>query len=180
MIKKYKLDAPFVISKFEAHAQIKDTLLDLISQQISVQETGKREGYQNNDKISKTDWYVESGQLRDYWKFLFPYLDTHMAPVFASLYLKSCTYTNYWFQQYEHLDTHGWHRHERCFYTNVYYIELPSDSPRTIFKNPFNDADIIYPDVKEGDILTFPSIVEHCSLPNISIGRKTIISFNIA
>jgi hypothetical protein len=180
MITKYKLDVPFIVSKFKEHNHVKDTILDLISKQPSVEETGKIAGYQNNDRIFKTDWYVNSVDPREYWKFLFPYLDNHMAPVFANLYLKSCIYTNYWFQQYETLDTHGWHRHDRTFYSNVYYLELPKDGPRTIFKNPFNGEEIIHPDVEEGDILTFPSIVEHCSMPNVSSGRKTIISFNIA
>jgi hypothetical protein len=61
----------------------------------------------------------------------------------------------------------------------VYYLELPTDGPKTVFKNPFNSEEIIYPDVKEGDILTFPSILEHCSPSNNSTHRKTIISFNI-
>ena len=60
MITKYKLDVPFIVSKFKGHNQVKDTILDLISKQPSVEETGKIAGYQNNDRIFKTDWYVNS------------------------------------------------------------------------------------------------------------------------
>ena len=179
MIKKYKLDTPFIISTLEEHNSIKDTLLNLIELQPSIKEDGNRAGFQSYDKIAKTDYYVDKSFLRNYWNLLFPYLDKHMAPVFAMLDLKTCIYSDFWFQQYAHLDTHAWHRHNRCFYSNVYYLELPGDGSKTIFKNPFNSEEIIYPDVKEGDILTFPSMVEHCSPPNTSTDRKTIISFNI-
>lgn len=179
MIKKYKLDVPFIVSTFEEHTRIKDTLLTLLELQPAIKEDGSRTGFQSCDKIAKTDYYIDKSFPRNYWSLLFPYLDKHMAPVLSMLDLKSCNYSDFWFQQYELLDTHAWHRHNRCFYSNVYYLELPADGPKTIFKNPFNSNEIICPDVKEGDILTFPSILEHCSPPNSSINRKTIISFNI-
>jgi len=170
---RYEINVPYIVSKFEKHNNVKDQLLELISKQACVSEN------KGGDKINRTDWYTEPGASRDYWNFLFPDLEKHMTDVFSNLHLKECTYTNYWFQQYEYLDTHGWHRHRHCFYSNVYYIELPKDGPKTIFKHPIY-GNIICPEVEEGDILTFPSILEHCSAPNQSSKRKTVLSFNIA
>ena len=170
---RYEINVPYIVSKFENHSLVKEKLLDLINKQDCVVEN------RGGDKISRTDWYVEPGSVRDYWKFIFPDIEKHMVNVFSDLNLKEYTFTNYWFQQYEHLDMHGWHRHRHCFYSSVYYIELPNDGPKTIFKHPVYGT-IICPEVEEGDILTFPSILEHCSAPNQSTNRKTVLAFNVA
>ena len=174
MAYRYEIAVPYIVSKFEHHTDVKEQLLDLISKQDCITEND------HGDKISKTDWYTAPGTVREYWKFLFPMLEEHMKDVMLNLQIKEYAFTNYWFQQYEHLDTHGWHRHRHCFFSNVYYIELPKDGPSTIFKNPVDGKTILCPEVEEGDIITFPSIFEHCSAPNQSINRKTVISFNVA
>jgi hypothetical protein len=79
-------------------------------------------------------------------------------------------------QQYYKKDTHDWHNHN-CSWSAVYYVELSKDSPRTQLIEPYS-SNIITPNVNEGDILIMPGNVEHCSPPNQSDNRKTIISFN--
>jgi hypothetical protein len=60
----------------------------------------------------------------------------------------------------------------------VYYLDLPDHAPKTQLINPFNQEQIVMPDIKEGDILVFPSYVIHRA-PKIKENiNKTIISFN--
>ncbi len=74
--------------------------------------------------------------------------------------------------------THGWHTHSDN-YTGVYYLELPDETPKTQIVNPLNQTEIIDLDIKEGDIVLFPSFIIHRAPINKSNKRKTIISFDI-
>ena len=173
MVYKHEIAVPYIVSKFKQHADVKEQLLDLIDKQDCVALDD------HEIRISRTDWISNVGPARDYWNFLFPMLEEHMKDVMLNLNIKEYNFTNYWFQQYKHLDTHGWHRHRHCFFSSVYYIELPKDGPSTIFKNPVDGKTILRPEIEEGDIITFPSIIEHCSAPNQSTNKKTVISFNV-
>ena len=80
----------------------------------------------------------------------------------------------FWFQQYKTNDYHSWHRHEGSF-SNVYFIDLPYKASKTSFRYLGKEFQV---EVEEGQILTFPSFLEHCSKPNLSDKIKTVISFN--
>lgn len=77
-----------------------------------------------------------------------------------------------WFQQYIQGSGFGWHQHDG-HWAFIYYIELPEIKEATEFLNygQFN--------VKEGDILFFPTFLNHRSPIIKSNLRKTIISTNI-
>jgi hypothetical protein len=77
-----------------------------------------------------------------------------------------------WFQQYEKGDFHGWHTHPGCNLSGIYYIELPDSNMATQFKT-------FSTDIKEGEIIIFPSYLKHSS-PLFNEGRKTILSFNLS
>ena len=82
---------------------------------------------------------------------------------------------NFWYQQYEHGDYHDWHLHPSVLFSSVYYLELPEGTSKTEFKTPQQTFSI---DIKEGEILTFPSFFFHRSAINKSTQRKTIIASN--
>jgi ectoine hydroxylase-related dioxygenase (phytanoyl-CoA dioxygenase family) len=82
---------------------------------------------------------------------------------------------NVWIQQYEKGDSHGWHTHENCNFSNVYYIDLNGECPKTHFK--FRGFEFEIP-VKEGQILTFPGYIAHCSKENKSDYVKSVLAFN--
>lgn len=79
---------------------------------------------------------------------------------------------NYWFQQYLQGSDFGWHQHNG-HWAMVYYVELPEMSESTEFLNygRFN--------LKEGNIIFFPTFLVHRSPKIISDQRKTIISTNL-
>ena len=78
----------------------------------------------------------------------------------------------YWFQQYFQGSDFGWHQHNG-HWAMVYYIELPEMSEATEFLN-FGQVDI-----KEGDVIFFPTFLCHRSPHIKSNQRKTIIATNL-
>ena len=80
---------------------------------------------------------------------------------------------NFWFQQYFQGSEHTWHNHNGHF-ALIYYIELPDPAEATEFLN-YSKLDL-----KEGDIIFFPSFLSHRSPKIKSNLRKTIISGNIS
>ena len=164
---------PYVISKFEEHKIVKERLLYLIENDI-----GQAVDLDNLDKISKTDWYNNKNIPKNYWSFLFPYIEKHNREVFDALEHDQPEYLQNWFQQYKSNDKHRWHQHRNCTWAGVYYVELGKDCPRTMFKDPFT-KEIIVPELEEGDILTFPGLLWHCSPENQSDERKTIVAYNV-
>ena len=90
-----------------------------------------------------------------------------------------CQLQKPWYQQYYNGDTHSWHDHTGgSSFSFIYYLELPEGTPGTEFLDPWSGC-IHTPEVKEGDLLVFPSFVLHRSPPNQSDKRKTIISVNV-
>ena len=170
MITKYPIQIPYVVSDFEHHKDIKPKLLKFLEKQNSTKSKQICEIYE------KSDWYIDAGIMRDYWKFLYPSLSQHMATVYKSLGIEKYNYSNAWFIQYGAGGKLDWHRHQDQYWASVYYVDMPNNECGTLLKNPFDEA-IIKPKVKEGQILTFPGIIEHCSPVNEI--EKTIIAFNV-
>lgn len=168
----YNKDFPYVISKFQKHEELKETLLESLNISQSISYT---DAY---DNISKTDWYIDADIVRPYLDILFEPLDQHMITVLEQLKHNNFKYQTFWFQQYIRDNTHRWHQHRGTSWASVYYLELKENGPATIFKT-LTGEEIIIPDVSEGDILTFPGFVWHCSPINRTDSRKTVIAFNI-
>jgi len=169
-LKKYDIGCPLIVSTFAEHSNIKQLLLEKIS-------TSESQLVKNsNDLISRTDFYID--KPRDYKDFIVPKLADHMKGVFLEFNIPEFSIGNVWFQQYNMLDKHDWHIHPNCHWTNVYFLELPTNENKTLIKQVLSNSNIEY-DAKEGDIITFPSFLYHKSRKNISQEQKTIISFNI-
>jgi len=91
----------------------------------------------------------------------------------CGIYGLSISKTNtLWFQQYIQGSSFGWHMHNG-HWAFIYYIELPDIKESTEFLN-YGQFD-----VKEGDILFFPTFLNHRSPVIKSNLRKTIVSTNI-
>lgn len=85
--------------------------------------------------------------------------------------LKNMKMPIYWFQQYLQGSDFSWHQHDD-HWAMVYYVELPEKSESTEFLKfgQFN--------VKEGDIIFFPTFLIHRSPIIKSNFQKTIIATN--
>ena len=167
------LNFPITIRKFKYHDDIKQRVLDSIN---------KQEKFENlvgpNNNITRCDWESARHDFnREWFKILAGPLDEHLGT-----WCKSLDYDNYviyeiWFQQYSTNSKHAWHVHGANF-TNVYYLDLPSECPKTQWVDPIT-KDVNEFEVSEGDIITFPSWLIHRAPENFSSDLKTIISWNM-
>jgi hypothetical protein len=162
--KTISLTCPAVISKFEKHAELKQSLLDnMVGESYTT--------------VSKTDWNLPRECERPYVQIIKDPLFSHLSEVYLSIGYPAFSIENIWAQQYIKDSTHPWHLHESCNFTNIYYVELPEGTPSTQFLDSITKHTFSF-DVEEGDILTVPSTFIHRSPPNLSELRKTVIAFN--
>ena len=165
---------PIFITKYKKHAENKSLLLDMIHNADYTLVNNE----ENDDLISKTDWFVDVKKRREYWEYFYPTIKDSMNDLFDNkIKYNGWKLKNYWFQQYKQNDVHEWHWHPETFWNNVYFLELPNGTSGTEMRLTWSNDDFI-PKVEEGDIITFPSIIKHRSPPNTG-GRKTVIAFNI-
>ena len=91
-----------------------------------------------------------------------------------------------WSISYDKGDYHSPHNHGSMGLSGILYLDLPKDSPVTVYIQPWNnfeDADhaVEYHSVSiaEGDIVIVPSFVLHFSKPNKSDSKKRIIAWDM-
>ena len=160
--------------KFDKHNQLKDKLINLINEGDA--DNLKQNDAYFSDEIHRLDW-LKSNDFEGPWtKFILDDLSNHFKQVIKEIGYKQFVIRNLWYQQYNKNGTHGWHTHHHN-YTGVYFLEF-KNSPPTQLKEQYGQKDIFSIDVKEGDIIMFPSFIIHRA-PKNNGDRKTIISFNI-
>jgi len=126
--------------------------------------------------LHHTDWHLSKEWERPYWPLIEGEIKKHVEKVCKEFGESSAVISHFWVQQYGHEDYHDWHFHGKTTFSSVYYLELPAEV-QTTFK--FLNQEFLI-DCKEGDIITFPSYLNHCSKPNKSGHRKTVIAFNFS
>lgn len=161
---------PIIVNDFPQHKSIKAKLLKLL------EETECKSLDTLGEQIAKTDW--ERDVDKSYKEFVLPYIIEAVGPLFYLMNYVSFDKSHVWFQQYETQDFHDWHRHPGTDWGFVYYLELPEDGPPTEFRNPLDPNNTYLPNVKEGQFVLFPAILEHRSNENNSTNRKTVIVTN--
>ena len=152
---------------------IKQTILSQIG------EMEVRPYKDERNQLYNTDYFIQ--QNLDPEDLHRPYLRTvqllireHFEFISEQLDCSNIGVSNCWFQQYRQGDHHSKHVHPHSMFSNILYVEFPSNSSRTTFY--YRDSEYEFP-VNEGTILTFPSFFKHESKPNKS-SQKTIVSFN--
>ena len=171
MLKIIPLECPLVVSQFSAHLTLGPYLLEEINKQQHVPISDP------SALINRSDWDLPKNIHREYIKILFPYLSQHMENIKEGLGYTRLNILNIWFQQYlSTTNFHDWHTHSGCNMSGVYYLELKDDSGKPEFQNI--DGSVFTLDVKEGDIMFFPSHVLHRSPKFTGSERKTIIAFD--
>ncbi len=166
------VELPILVTKFLKHSELKEKLLSAIS------NTAGDKLSLDNDDITKTDWNISATVHRPYLDIFTEPLVDHLKEAYAPFNSSGFQIHNFWYQQYNENSTHDWHTHQAAQYTNIYYLELPDNAPRTQILNPLNFDEIITIEAQEGDIVTLPASIFHRSPPIKSNIQKTIISFN--
>ena len=89
-----------------------------------------------------------------------------------------------WSVSYDTGDSQSAHNHSSLGLTGILYLDLPKDSPKTTYIQPWHDYTIdsvpnVTIPIVEGDIVIVPSFVLHFSKPNKSKNKKRIISWDM-
>ncbi len=90
-----------------------------------------------------------------------------------------------WFERAYKKMHHPPHTHGHGGWSAVLFLDYnPEHHTPTIFISPFNHfidgSQLQYrPECKEGDLILFPSMLLHYTLPNTSNVRRTVCSFNL-
>ena len=156
---------PYFLFPFAYHSKLKNKIIEGID---------KQESY-SHDNIDDTDWTVDSSPYFDIFKNEFI---QEVDKKFSKFSIGPWTVGKVWYQRYSTGNNHLWHKHGKCHWTCVYYVQLPEDAPGTHIKDPYTNQIVTLP-VREGDIFIIPSQLWHCSPVNQSNKNKLIISLNI-
>ena len=155
----------------DTHTQIKPSVVSAID------GMGLYSYINNMQHITHTDWHLSSNFYRPYYELVAPVIANVIAEVNDLYgYPEPLTLQNYWFQKYLKDDHHGWHIHQKSVFNAVYFLSLPEGASKTSFKL-FGEE--FFVDIKEGQILVFPSMYLHCSKQNMSSDPKLVIAFNL-
>jgi len=89
-----------------------------------------------------------------------------------------------WSVSYAQGEYQSAHNHSALGLTGILYLDLPKDSPKTTYIQPWHDHETdtvryIEIPITEGDIVIVPSFVLHFSSPNKSKNKKRIISWDM-
>lgn len=160
----------FVISDVLDHKNLKHKVLS------AIKDMGVHSSIIKDNSLCNTDWELHRNYPRPYWALVQPLFEKQNEKI-NTLYgnCVKAAIQNYWFQQYAFGDFHTWHLHGGCLYSSVYYVDLPEESSKTTFSFLGQEFEM---EVKEGQILSSPSMLLHCSKPNKSKSIKTVIAFN--
>jgi hypothetical protein len=168
-MKQVSQSYPFYVYDVPNHLEVKTQVLD------SIRNMEVHSLVDDGQRITNTDWHLGREYARPYYFHVKELFDTHLRDVLETAGLPDVlALPNFWFQQYEEGDYHGWHIHPDKVFSNVYYVNLPTGAAKTSFKVAGKEFEV---EVTEGQILTFPSCFLHCSKPN-QVGTKTVIAFN--
>jgi len=155
------------IFSVEEHAYWKPKLLESIEYMIKINNIQLNEkGYYydfNIPNVPRTYHQLMDNILIDYTNELCERYGLRLA--------HNDDINKYWFQQYFKGSDFNWHGHDQ-HWACVYYVELPDPTEATEFLN-FRQFDI-----KEGDVIFFPTFLVHRSPMIKSDFRKTIIATN--
>jgi hypothetical protein len=155
-----------IITKIKNYKEINSKILSLID------KIPNNPIIDGKDRITHSDYNLPNSFKREYLEYFFEVIRPYFKDICLKLNTKKIEISHAWFQQYVKNSTHQWHTHPRCNFTNIYFVELPSNSLCTEILNHANL------DLNEGDLITFPAYYYHRSPLNSFEKRKTIISFN--
>jgi hypothetical protein len=174
-VRKFLLESFYTIGPLLAHNEIKQQILESLDH-AQTDTLVMRDSYYD-DSVSKLDWSRAQDFSRPWVRLLKPHIQDYLDKLAVALGYQSSVIDEFWFQQYTNGDSHGWHTHGSNF-TGVYYLELDETSPKTEIIEPSRQNKKITLDVKEGDIVMFPSYTIHRAPIIKNDIRKTIVSFN--
>jgi uncharacterized protein (TIGR02466 family) len=179
---------PFYLAPVAAHAATKKSVLREIKR---LRQDPRAYTPTVKEQVYTDYMFAEEQSTRKYKDEVIDAIKPNLESFAQSLGAKSINFGQIWFQHYETDSYHGVHNHWPSHFSAVYFLQFDKDHHEgTVLMNP-NRLQIEHyrahglkfpvtfsPDVKEGDLLFFPSFVDHYAPMNRSNKPRTIVSFN--
>ena len=170
------IPVPYHIMPYPKHKENKKALMELIS---------SAEGQSIDDsfnKLTMTDLGISCNRT---------YMDKILHQDFGRLFNNFTSWYNkeqglpdwinlnydFWFIQYEQGDYVKWHNHPLSTMSAIYYVDIPEPKDVISFKS-FDGEHVYRPEMEEGDIIFFPSMMPHSTICTSEKG-KVSINFNL-
>ena len=175
---------PLFCAKVEPWQEIKKQILDCIEGKSSYRmDYG---GY-ITDFDTKSKSFDDPSKFNSYSSEVYNILKPWIRPMCESLIGKELPsqFPHIWTQKYYSNLLHPVHNHGNRGYSFILYLKfIPKEHPATLFYGPhenfFNGDLLTYvPDVQEGDLIAFPSVIRHTSQVHYSEKERMILSFNL-
>jgi hypothetical protein len=151
-------------TKVQSFQDVKNKLLEQIN--LIPNNPMQSEG----QNITHTDWNLPRTMHREYANLFIKTVTPHIHVMVEELKAQEAKIDNYWFQTYGENGKHNWHTHPQTNYANVFFLECPQG-----YSTQFKDFS---ENCEEGDIISFPAFLPHCSPPIEAGSIKTVIAFN--
>ena len=151
--------------------------IDFVNQQSNDSKSSKVNALSDN-------LYTDYGNDGNYRNKVIHILKKELIRFSEESNIKNMLVSDTWFQQYYKSQFHSPHNHGAIGYSSVTYIKFDKKIHQsTTFVAPYNDpmGNQIYhiPDVDEGHIIFFPSMVTHYVLPSKTNDIRIIMSMNV-
>lgn len=179
---------PIFKYKIENWTEVKATLIKQFKNSLSETVSNQHDGGQIHTDFFKCikepsipEYIIKSLHCMD------PYIVKFLGEV-SEYYSKPSDQigvSSAWFQKQEENMLHGIHNHGAVGFSSICYVKFDKDVHLpTTFISPFNDflfgnTDYYQPEVEEGDVIFFPSMVQHYSPTNSSNSERIIFSYNL-
>ena len=165
------LTTNYVHGKLKTHSEIKDELIKLIKESPSHSLIDETEVVSNSDMNFKDT-------MRPWLPLFYEHITPYMEEFAVTFMHEFWSIHDTWFFRYKKGEYSQWHVHPHCSWTNVYFLNLPDPKLKTTFLDVKTGQEVQVAEVREGDILSFPSTIIHCSKVNKSDEEKIVVAFN--
>lgn len=182
-----KFAVPFVIFSLENWQEKKKIILNSLPDytKYKLDSPNTKNGFCDVNHYS--DYFENFDKSPEYASDVISCI-TNEITKFCDYTKKDWRMTNLWFQVYEKYNNFSIHNHGPEGWSAVLYVEFDSDKHHsTVFYSPYPSWEkenlgaykTFSPEVKEGDLIIFPSSLQHEAVANFSDEKRTIISFNL-
>jgi hypothetical protein len=165
---------PIFKTKVENWSEHKDRILSLLK--VEEHDGHYTDYHINNELLNENKFAPYGDEVVD---ILRPALEE-----FNEIYPLNINIKLMWAQKYAAKQYHELHNHGALGFSAIFYAQFEDNHQATSFYSPYVDfieGNVLeyVPEVSEGDIIFFPSVLMHQCKPVQSDTERIIISFNI-
>ena len=132
----------------------------------------------------KTNVYTDYGNNNDYKYEVIDILKSDITNFHNDIDVDTVYVSDLWFQKYKSGQFHATHNHGALGYSSILFLKYDKTIHKATrflspFMNPKGETDTYIPDVDEGTIIFFPSMINHYTIPNQTDKTRIVLSFNL-